>query len=215
MDPIRLMIVDDHEIVREGLSTLLADERRVDVVAEARDADEALRLLPRFDPQVVLMDLKLPGTNGIDATRELRRRHPRVQVIVLTGSFGDELRVQDAIEAGAVGYMLKDVSKHELVRAIQRAADGKATLHPEAQEQLLHAATRPPPPHADLTPREMDVLKLLALGMSNKKIARELDLTEGTVKGYVSIVFGKLGVKDRTQAALYAVREGIVEEGRG
>lgn len=204
--PIKVLVVDDHEIVREGLMTLLEDAPAVTVVAGAANGKEALELTTNLLPDVVLMDMALPDTTGIDATRAIREAHPAVQVIILTGNFGPELRVREAMQAGAVGYLLKDILKADLVHAIQRAAEGKTTLHPEAQEQLVQVAVAEPEAHSSLTGRELDVLKLIGQGMSNKKIASTLELTEGTVKGYVSIVLSKLNVSDRTQAALYAVK---------
>ncbi|MEM7734272.1 MAG: response regulator transcription factor [Deinococcota bacterium] len=207
--PIRVLVVDDHEIVREGLMTLLEDEQGVAVVGGAASGQEALELATSLSPDVVLMDMALPDATGIDVTKQVRAAHPKVQVIILTGNFGAELRVRDAMQAGAVGYLLKDILKDDLVHAIHRAAEGKPTLHPEAQEQLVQVAVAEPEAHSSLTGRELDVLKLIGQGLSNKKIASTLDLTEGTVKGYVSIVLSKLNVSDRTQAALYAVKHNL------
>ena len=208
---VSVLIVDDHEMVREGLRTLLEDETDISIVGEAANGAEALTLIDSLEPQVVLMDMALPGQDGIETTRQLRERWPTVQVIILTGNFGDDLRVREAVQAGAVGYLLKDILKADLVHAVKRAAEGKATLHPEAQEQLMQHAVAVPAPHTDLTGRELDVLKLVGQGLSNKKIASRLELSEGTVKGYVSIVLSKLNVADRTQAALYAVKHNLVK----
>lgn len=207
--PIRVLIVDDHAIVREGLRMLLSDEADLAVVGEAADGLEALALAERLAPDVILMDLRLPKLDGLAVTRQLQQQRLSSQVIVLTGSIGDDLRVREAIQAGAIGYLLKDVLKADLLRAIRSAAEGKPTLHPEAQHELMRQATAPPLPHETLTGRERDVLRLLAQGQSNKKIAAALNLSEGTVKGYVSIILDKLNVADRTQAALYSVRQGL------
>lgn len=208
---IRVLIVDDHAIVREGLRTLLSDEADIEVAAEAADGESALAAAAAAHPDVVLMDLILPGADGIEVTRRLRAAVRPPQVIMLTSTFGDDLRVREALEAGAVGYLLKDVLRNDLLQAIRQAAAGKASLHPEAQAQLVKETARRLP-HEDLTPRELDVLRLIAKGESNKRIAGALDITEGTVKGYVSIVLSKLGVSDRTQAALYAVKHRIAHE---
>lgn len=209
--PARVLLVDDHEMVRFGLRTLLEDEPGLVVVGEASSGEQALAQAAALSPHVVLMDLALPDADGIATTRRLRASHPGTNVIILTGNFGDDLRVKEAVQAGAVGYLLKDILKADLVHAIRRAAESKPTLHPEAQEQLMKVTLEVPAAHAELTGRELSVLKLIGQGLSNKKIAARLELTEGTVKGYVSIILSKLGVSDRTQAALYAVKQGLVE----
>lgn len=208
--PIRVMIVDDHAIVREGLNMLLSEEADIEVVGEARDGVEALTQLSRLQTDVVLMDLVMPEMDGITATGQIREKYPECQVLVLT-SFAENQRVPDAIQAGAVGYLLKDVLKADLLHAIHAAARGEPTLHPEAQRQLMQQVAAPTPPNLleSLTDREMDVLRLISQGNSNKEIAAALHLTEGTVKGYVSTVLSKLQVSDRTQAALYAVKHGV------
>lgn len=210
--PIRLVIVDDHAIVREGMRMLLENVSSVEVVGEADDGEAALDVVAALKPHVVLMDMTMPNLDGLEATRRLKAQQPDTNVLVLTGSFGDDLNVKEAIQAGAVGYLLKDVFKADLVHAIERAAEGKATLHPEAQEELMRQSVTPAaPPHESLTGRELDVLKLLGRGLSNKKIAAQLELSEGTVKGYVSTVLSKLNVKDRTQAALYAYQQRLAD----
>ena len=208
--PLKVMIVDDHAIVREGLTMLLNEETDIEVVGEARNGVEALTRVSQLQPDVVLMDLVMPEMDGIAATSEIRQKYPNCQVLVLT-SFAENQRVPDAIQAGAVGYLLKDVLKADLLRAIHAAARGEPTLHPEAQRQLMQQMVTPQTPNLldTLTEREMDVLRLIARGQSNKEIATELHLTEGTVKGYVSTVLAKLQVADRTQAALYAVKNGV------
>ena len=210
MTKIQLMIVDDHAIVREGLRLLLSEEVEIEVVGEASNGREAVLRAEKLLPQVILMDLVMPEMDGIAATQAIRQNFPSCQVIVLT-SFAEDQRVPDAIQAGAIGYLLKDVLKGDLLSAIHAAARGEPTLHPEAQRQLMRQMTQPIPQNllGALTEREMDVLRLIARGQSNKEIAGSLHLTEGTVKGYVSTILGKLQVADRTQAALYAVKHGV------
>lgn len=208
--PIKVMIVDDHELVREGLRSVLLQEPSVEVVGEAADGEQAVEAAWRLRPEVVLMDLSMPGLDGIEALTRIRARTPETQVVVLT-NFASDQKVRDAVAAGAIGYLLKDVLKAELVQAIRNAREGRPSLHPEAQRLLMRRVTTPaPPPEAgELTPRERSVLELIAGGHSNKSIASVLNLSEGTVKGYVSAVLSKLGVDDRTQAALYAVKHGL------
>lgn len=207
---VRVMIVDDHSIVREGLRTLLSEEPGLDVVGEAADGADAVAGAAALRPDVILMDLVMPTVDGIEATRRLRQAGTPAQVIVLT-SFVDDRRVRDALQAGAIGYLLKDVLRPELVQAIRAAAQGLPSLHPVAQQHLIRQVATPPQRTLveDLTEREHEVLRLISRGHNNREIARELHLTEGTVKGYVSIILGKLGVDDRTQAALYALKHGL------
>jgi len=215
MKPIRVLIVDDHEIVREGLQTLLAEAAEFEVIGMTGDGAAAVILAETENPDVILMDLLMPGMDGIEATRRILRNNPGARVLVLT-TFADDQRVRDAIQAGATGYLLKDVLKTDLLRALHDTAMGRPSLHPEVQHQLMRevagmtkASQEQTPPHASLTEREADILRLIAEGRSNKEIAGALHLTEGTIKGYVSTVFNKLGVADRTQAALYAVKHGL------
>jgi DNA-binding NarL/FixJ family response regulator len=213
MKPIRVLIVDDHVIVREGLQILLGEEADFEVVGAAGDGESALPLMKKHKPDVVLMDLVMPGMDGIETTRRALAQDSSTRVLVLT-TFAEDQRVRDAIQAGAIGYLLKDVLKLELLNAIRSAAAGKPALHPEAQQFLMKQITGvDAPPHSSLTTREFTILKLIGEGMSNKEIALALHLTEGTVKGYVSTIFDKLGVDDRTQAALYAVKHGVVKQG--
>lgn len=205
---IRVLIVDDHAIVREGLRTLLSEEEELDVIGEASNGAEAVGVIATHRPDVVLMDLMMPVMDGVEATRRVRQQTPASRVIVLT-SFRDDQLVQDAIRAGATGYLLKDVLKGDLLSAIRRAARGEPVLHPEAQAALMRQASAPPSPLQGLTEREVDVLRLIAQGHSNREIADTLYLTEGTVKGYVSTILSKLNVQDRTQAALLAVKHGL------
>jgi DNA-binding NarL/FixJ family response regulator len=212
MKSIRVLIVDDHEIVREGLQTLLSEEPDFEVVGTAGDGAAALTLAESTKPDVIIMDLVMPGLDGIEATRRIHHDHPDVGVLVLT-TFADDQRVREAIQAGATGYLLKDVLKADLLRALRDAAVGRPSLHPEVQQHLMReVAGKVSPeqaPHASLTEREIGILRLIAEGRSNKEIAAALYLTEGTIKGYVSTIFDKLGVEDRTQAALYAVKHGL------
>lgn len=211
MSPIRVMIVDDHEIVREGLQILLAEEVDFEVVGTAVDGKTALALAERLNPDVIMMDLVMPDMDGIEVTRRVLSTNPSIRIMILT-TFAEDQRVRDAIRAGAIGYLLKDVLKADLLRALRNTAAGRASLHPEAQQHLMRQVSEieTPPPHASLTKREAEILRLIAEGRSNKEIALTLSLTEGTVKGYVSTIFDKLGVADRTQAALYAVKHGQV-----
>lgn len=209
---IRLLIADDHEMVREGLRTLLSEETSLEIVGEAATGAEAVAMASAHTPHVILMDLVMPEMDGLEATRHIRAQVPGCQVIILS-SFVDEAQVREAIQSGVIGYLLKDVLREDLCRAIVAAAQGRPTLHPEAQQYLMRQVKTPVerPLHDDLTEREMDVLRQIAQGRSNKEIAAALRLTEGTVKGYVSAILAKLDVADRTQAALYAVKHQLTE----
>ena len=204
---IRVLIADDHAVVRQGLRTFLDLQEDIEVVGEAADGAEALDVAERLAPDVVLVDLVMPGIDGIEAIRRLRERAPDARAIVLS-SFVDDDKLFPAVRAGAAGYLLKDVQPQELVEAIRTVHGGGALLHPQVAARLLEELTEDP-----LTPREREVLALIGRGMPNKLIARELSLSEKTVKAHVSSILGKLGVTDRTQAALYAVREGLVGPG--
>jgi DNA-binding NarL/FixJ family response regulator len=212
---IRVLIVDDHAVVREGLRAFLELQEDLEVVGEASDGAEALERAAALRPEVILMDLVMPNLDGVRAMRELRDRTPRSRVIVLT-SFLDDERLLPAIQAGAAGYLLKDVEPSELARAIRAAHDGEAIIDPTAAARLVRAIAEGSRATAQererLTRRERDVLELIARGRSNKRIAFELDISEKTVKTHVGHVLAKLGVSDRTQAALLAVREGLVEQ---
>ncbi|HMS56695.1 MAG TPA: response regulator transcription factor [Fimbriimonadaceae bacterium] len=203
---IRILIVDDHEMVREGLRALLSGEDKYDIVGEAKDGMEAVRMTSSLKPDLVLMDIQMPQLDGIKATEEINQHHPDVRVLVLT-TFLDASKVRAALKAGAVGYLLKNVRKDEIFEAISSVMTGSRYVHPDAVDALerskSHALDR-------LTIRERDVLAMIAHGKSNKEIANELFLTEGTVKGYVSAVLSKIGVQDRTQAAIFAVRNEII-----
>jgi len=206
--PVRVLIADDHQVVREGLQMILADsDGEIVVVGEASDGDDAVRLAASLKPDVVLMDLSMPRVDGLEATRRMRDAGLESRVLILT-SFAEGEGVRDAVRAGVTGYLMKDVLKAELLAAIRLAADGVPTLHPRAQQHLMRGIAEPetPSPFGALTPRERDVLALLARGDSNKRIAASLNLSIGTVKGYVSAIFEKLGVEDRTQAALLVAK---------
>ena len=205
---IRVLIADDHAVVRQGLRTFLDLQEDVEVVAEAVDGAEAVAAAVEHSPDVVLVDLVMPNVDGIEAIRELRERVPTARAIVLS-SFIDDEKLFPAVRAGAAGYLLKDVQPQELVQAIRTVHAGGALLHPKVASRLLEEISTDP-----LTPREREVLSLIGRGMANKVIARELSLSEKTVKAHVSSILAKLGVTDRTQAALYAVRAGLVGPAR-
>lgn len=206
--PIRVLLADDHSVVRQGLRMFLALDSELEVVAEAANGAEAVRLANELKPDVVLMDLLMPEMDGIEATATIRRQLPDTEVIALTSVLEDE-KVFGAIRAGAIGYLLKDTEADELCRAIKAAAAGQVQLSPQAAARLMREV-RPPDSPDDLTPRETEVLRLLARGLANKEIARDLSIGEKTVKTHVSNILSKLGVLSRTQAALYAVRAGLV-----
>jgi two-component system, NarL family, response regulator LiaR len=220
--PISLLIVDDHKLVRWGVRTFLATQPEIEVVGEAAGGEEALRLVAELVPDVALVDLIMPGMDGIEVTRRIKALSPRTQVIVLTSYHEDE-HIFPAIRAGALSYLLKDVGTEELADAIRKAASGEAAMHShvaarlvrELQEHMLQAPTplqlRPhAPPLGSLTERETEVLGLLAEGLSNGEIAERLVISENTVKSHVSNILSKLQLADRTQAAIYAWREGLV-----
>jgi two-component system, NarL family, response regulator LiaR len=211
--PIRVLIVDDHGVVREGLRAYLELEPDIQVVGEARDGQEGVQRAQELQPDVVLMDLMMPRMDGVEATAAIKEQQPEMHVIVLT-SFVDDDRVVPAIRAGATSYLLKDVAAADLARAIRGARAGQAQLHPEVARRLMQQVTTPRKVEAitQLTDREAEVLRLLAEGRSNKEIARSLVVSERTVKGHVSNILGKLGLQDRTQAALYAVRHGLAPD---
>jgi two-component system, NarL family, response regulator LiaR len=208
--PVRVLIADRHEIVREGLSKLLSAGSEVLVVGKARSAEEALALAWSARPDVVLMDLLMQDMDGVELIRRVRQSGTRPQVLVLT-VLADEHHVHGAIEAGAIGYLLRDVLREDLLRAIRDARKGRPCLDSSAQMCLMRRVAAPVEPSGltRLTARERSVLELVAAGRSNKSIAFSLKVSEGTVKGHVSTLLAKLGVHDRTQAALYALRHGI------
>jgi NarL family two-component system response regulator LiaR len=210
---IRVLIADDHLVVRQGLRTFLELQDDVEVVADVGDGVEALDAVHEHHPDVVLMDLVMPRMDGVEAIRRIAAERPTTRVIALT-SFLDDDKVLPAVRAGAAGYLLKDVGPQDLVRAIRTVYGGEALLHPAVAARLMEEVASAAPRRVeadDLTARERDVLGLIARGLSNKRIARELEISEATVKIHVSSVLRKLDVTDRTQAALHAVREGLVE----
>jgi DNA-binding NarL/FixJ family response regulator len=214
MSAVRVLLVDDQALFREALATLLDVRREIDVVGEAGDGEQALRRAAETRPDVVLMDLRMPVLDGIAATGRLRAEHPDVKVLALTTFDGDE-EVFAALRAGAVGYLLKDVSGDRLVEAVLAAARGESVLQPSVAAKVVARVAQLPEPAADapaspLSERELEVLRHLAGGRSNREIARALFLTEGTVKNHVTSVLAKLGVRDRTQAALRAHRMGLL-----
>jgi NarL family two-component system response regulator LiaR len=206
---IQVLIADDHSVVRQGLRMFLSSDPELEIVGEARDGAEAVRLARQLRPDVVLMDLLMPSMDGIAATAAIRREVPATEVVALT-SVLEDAAVVDAVRAGAIGYLLKDTDAHELRRAIKAAAAGQVHLSPQAAARLLREVRTPEKSAEPLTERETDVLRLLAQGKSNKEIARELHIAEQTVKTHVSHVLDKLEVPSRTQAALYAMRVGLV-----
>jgi len=208
---IRIVIADDHSVVRQGLRMFLRLDPDLEVVGEAGDGAEALRLAKQFQPDVVLMDLLMPVMDGIAATAAIRRELPETEVLALT-SVLEDASVVGAVRAGAIGYLLKDTQADALCRAIKAAAAGQVQLTPRAAARLVQAVSAPESVE-ELTDRETEVLQLLAQGQANKQIARSLNIAEKTVKTHVSNILSKLGVQSRTQATLYAIRSGLVSPG--
>jgi two-component system, NarL family, response regulator LiaR len=212
-DPVRILIVDDHAVVRSGIRAYLETQPGLEIVAEAGSGQDAVRLAAEHVPDVALMDLVMPGMDGVEATRQVRRVSPRTQVVVLTSYHQDE-HIFPALRAGAISYVLKDINMPDLARTIRLAAAGEAVLHPKVAARVIQelhgsrlAAVNP---FTELTDREMEVLRLVAEGLSNAEIAARLVLGETTVKGHVSNILSKLHLAGRTQAAVYAWKEGIV-----
>ncbi len=208
-NPIRVLLVDDHAVVRSGLAAFLLAFDDLELVGEAGSGEEAVRLCNQLRPDVVLMDLVMPGMDGAAATRTIREQCPEIQVIALT-SFKEEELVQGALQAGAISYLLKNVSADELADAIRAAHAGRSTLAPEAAQALVHAASHPPPPGHDLTHREREVLALMVEGLSNREIAERLVVSHSTAKFHVSSILSKLGVASRTEAVALAVQHRLV-----
>lgn len=209
LEPIRVMLVDDHMMVRRGLATFLKVYDDLKLVGEAGDGESAVQLCARIHPDVILMDMVLPDMNGVTATKRIRQQFPTVQVIALT-SFKEEKLVQDALNAGAIGYLLKDISAKKLAQAIRAAHKGRSTLSSEAAQVLVQAATQPPPLGHDLTEREQDVLILMVAGLNNSDIADRLGVSPSTIKSHVSNILSKLDVTGRTEAVAVAVRHHLV-----
>ncbi|MEI7556170.1 response regulator transcription factor [Candidatus Chlorohelix sp.] len=210
-DPVKVLIVDDHAVVRQGLITFLELQNEIEVVGEASNGKEALQKVKELHPDVVLMDLVMPVMDGLTALKEIKLLRPETEVIALT-SFADDEKVFTAIRSGATGYLLKDVQPQDLVKAVLAAERGEVQLHPEVAKKLMHEVLAPHKEAAEieeLTEREREVLGLLGKGMSNKEIARDLSVSEKTVKAHVSNILNKLNLPGRTHAALYAVKRGI------
>jgi NarL family two-component system response regulator LiaR len=210
---LRVLIVDDHAIVRKGIRALLSEAGGFEVVGEADNGQAAVLLAQETQPDVILMDLLMPGVDGIEATRQITSRQPKARILVLT-SFAADNKVFPAIKAGALGYLLKDSSPDELVRAIRQVQRGEPSLHPIIARKLLQEIARPverEPAPEGLTARELEVLQLIAQGLSNQEIADRISVSESTVRAHVSRILGKLHLASRTQAALYAVREGLTD----
>jgi two-component system, NarL family, response regulator LiaR len=207
--PIRVMLVDDHTMVRRGLAAFLKVFDDLQLAGEAESGAAAIQLCAEILPDVILMDMIMPDMDGATATRALRQRFPQVQVIVLT-SFKEGDLVKNALEAGAIGYLLKDVSADDLVQAIRAAHAGRATLSPEASQALVETANQPPAAGLDLTQREREVLTLMIEGLNNTQIASRLTVSSSTIKSHVSNILSKLGVASRTEAVTLALRKGIV-----
>jgi NarL family two-component system response regulator LiaR len=207
---IRVLLVDDHAVVRSGLGTFLLVYDDLELVGEASGGEQAVMLCEKLQPDVVLMDLVMPEVDGATATRLIRERFPHIQVIALT-SFKEKDLVEGALQAGAIGYLLKNVSADELAGAIRAAHAGRPTLAPEATQVLIRAATAPPEPGYDLTERETEILALMVEGMNNPEIAEELVVSRSTVKFHVSNILSKLGVSSRTEAVALAVQKKLVK----
>lgn len=215
-DAIRIMVVDDHAMVRKGLATFIKtfDEssagQTLQLVGEAENATQAIELCGEISPDVVLMDMKMPDLDGATATRIIREKFPHIQILVLT-NFKESSLIQKALEAGAIGYLLKDISANELARAIRSAHSGRVTLSPQVAQSLVETANLPPAPGLDLTEREHDVLKLMIEGLNNTQIAGKLTVSPSTIKSHVSNILSKLHVSSRTEAVTLALRNDIVK----
>ncbi len=216
---IRVLIVDDHAVVRQGLRTFIDLQDDMRVVAEAENGAEAVQLAGQYQPDVILLDLVMPEMDGVEATRQILERSPASHVIILT-SFGEDDKVFPAIRAGAQGYLLKDIHPNQLVQAVREAALGRVQLHPDIARKLMSAVAAEPgagkdspsahtPQTSDLTDREQEVLRLIAAGMNNRQIAEHMIISEKTVKTHVSNILGKLNLEDRTQAAIWAIKHGL------
>ena len=207
--PIRVMLVDDHEMVRKGLALFLKAFDDLELVGEAGSGQAAIQLCSENLPDVVLMDMVMPEMNGVETTRVIRQKFPQIQVIALT-SFTEGELVKNALEAGAIAYLLKDVSADELARAIRAAHSGRATLSPDAAQALVQSSNQPPVPGLDLTEREREVLALMVEGLNNTQIAEKLTVSPSTIKSHVSSILSKLDVSTRTEAVTLAFRHNLV-----
>jgi NarL family two-component system response regulator LiaR len=215
-ESITILIVDDHAVVRQGVRTLLDMHPDLQVVGEAESTEAALPLVEELVPDVVLLDLLLPGMNGVEATRRVKQISPRTQIVVLT-SYAEDEHIFPALRAGALSYLLKDIRPRELAESIRKAARGESVLHSRIAARMIQevreAKRKVPPAFAELTPRELEVLQLLADGQTNADIAEQLVLSEKTVRGYVSNILSKLHLADRTQVAVFAWQQGLMERG--
>lgn len=210
-DVIRVLIVDDHLVVREGLKAFIGTQPGIQIIGEAENGAQAVELTRQLEPDVVLMDLVMAGMDGIESTRQIKQNNPEARILVLT-SFADDDKVFPAIKAGALGYLLKDSTPQQLLQAINDVYHGVSSLHPLVANKLIRELNRPPdlpPTREPLTGRELAVLELLAQGLSNTEIAERLTLSEWTVRTHISNILSKLHLANRTQAALYALREGL------
>jgi NarL family two-component system response regulator LiaR len=207
--PIRVMLVDDHTMVRRGLATFIKVYKDLALAGEAESGETAIEICREVVPDVILMDMVLPKMGGAAAIREIRKKFPGVQIIALT-SFNQGDLIRDALEAGAIGYLLKDVSAEILAQAIRDAHAGKATLSPEVTQAMVNAAGKPPKPGLDLTEREYEVLSLMVEGLNNTQIAGRLTVSPSTIKSHVSNILTKLGVSSRTEAVTLALRNGLI-----
>lgn len=206
---IRVIVVDDHDMVRRGLAVFLRTFDDLELVGEASDGEEALRAVEELRPDVVLMDLRMPGVDGVEATRRIRQQYPETQIIALT-SFKDERLVHDALQAGAIAYLLKNASVDDLASAIRAANAGKPTLSPEATQVLIEQTRRPTPSQFNLSERELDVLEQMVEGLTNRQIAEALSISRSTVKFHVSSILAKLNVSSRTEAVALAMQHNLV-----
>jgi NarL family two-component system response regulator LiaR len=207
--PIKVLVVDDHPVVRDGLKNMFLVFDDLELTGEAQDGSEALAFCQHHTPDVILMDILMPGMDGIQATREILKQYPQVKIIILTSYPKDNL-VQGSLEAGAIGYVLKNASIDELADAIRTAYSGQPTLAPEATMALIHAKTDPQKPREDLSPREREVLALIAQGLSNEEIGEQLVISPATAKHHVSACIQKLGAANRAEAAALAVKNGRI-----
>lgn len=213
-EPITILIVDDHEVVRKGVRSYLETLPDFKVLGEASSGEKGVSMVADLIPDIVLLDLIMPGMDGVETTRKIKKISPRTQVVVLT-SYHEDVHIFPALKAGAISYILKDMKMEKLVEALHRAFQGEVTLHPRVAARVLQSIRggqdEDPPLFTDLTEREHDVLKLIAKGMTNSQIAEELVISENTVKGHVSNILSKLQVADRTQVAVYAWQRGLVQ----
>jgi len=218
MKKIKVLIADDHQVVREGLSSILQTKEEIEVVGEVKDGSEAVEQARRLKPDVILMDISMPGMNGVEATRLIKREQPEIGVVVLT-MYDEEEYIYDLVKAGATGYLLKDSDSSQIVKAIKIVARGESLIHPSVASKILHEFSslaegkgQPVKKKAqELSDREIEVLKLVAEGKTNKEIANVLNLSEKTIKNHVRNIFHKLQVYDRTQAAMHGLRKGLIQ----